>query len=103
MSERDGHEPGVPCWVASVEADPWGAASFYGELFGWDTDTFDTGGGQIALWRVPGYVGGEPRQPVLRIGVAGPFEGPGFRRAVLADPQGAAFTVSQLMIASQGA
>jgi hypothetical protein len=28
---------------------------------------------------------------------------PGFRQAGLADPQGAAFTVSQLMIASQGA
>jgi hypothetical protein len=28
---------------------------------------------------------------------------PDFRRAVLADPQGAAFTVSQLVIASQGA
>ncbi len=141
MSERHGYEPGVPCWVAAVEPDPGGAGSFYGELFAWETDTFDTGGGQITLWRVPGYVGGELQQPVSRdvVGavlsgdeddgappalgsrlldrraaaakaaamggsvVAGAYDMPGFRQAVLADPQGAAFTVSQLVIASQGA
>ena len=61
MSERDGYEPGGRCRVCAVEPDPGGAASFYGELFGWETDTF-----------------------------------------VLADAEGAAFTVSQL-VASQGA
>jgi hypothetical protein len=59
--------------------------------------------GQITLRRAPGYVGGEHQQPVSRIGVAGPFDGPGFRRAVLADPEGAAFPVSRLVIAPQGA
>ena len=34
MSERDGYEPGVPCWVAAVEPDAGGAASLHGELFG---------------------------------------------------------------------
>jgi hypothetical protein len=77
MSECDGHEPGVPCRVAAVEPEPGGAASFYGGLLGWETDTSDTGGG--------------------------PYDVPGFRQAVLADPRGAAFTVSQLVVASQGA
>ena len=113
-------------------------------VFGWETETFDTGGGEITVWRVPGYVGGGPQQPVSRdvvgamlsgdehdgapsphwevhfwIGdaaaaaekaaarggsvAAGPCDVPGFRQAVLADPQGAAFTLSQHMIASQGA
>ena len=35
MSERNGYEPGVPCWVAAVEPDPDAAARFYTELFGW--------------------------------------------------------------------
>src|SRR6266508_1043869 len=36
MSERDGFQPGVPCWVAAVEPDPAAAAAFYTQLFGWD-------------------------------------------------------------------
>jgi uncharacterized protein len=36
MSERDGYEPGVPCWVAAVHPDPEKAVSFYTELFGWE-------------------------------------------------------------------
>jgi hypothetical protein len=103
MSEREGYEPGVPCRVASVAPDPGGDASFYGELFGWDTETFDTGGGQITLGRAPGYVGGEPRQPVSRVGVVGRFVVPGFRRAVLVGPQGAAFPVSRLAVPARGA
>jgi uncharacterized protein len=35
--------------------------------------------------------------------VASPFVVPGFRRAVSAGPQGAAFTVSRLVIAARGA
>ena len=38
MSERSGHESGVPCWVDHSSPDPAGAASFYGDLFGWDTE-----------------------------------------------------------------
>ena len=37
MSERDGYEPGVPCWVATVHPDPEKAVGFYTELFGWET------------------------------------------------------------------
>src|SRR5436305_7997339 len=36
MSQRDGYEPGVPCFVAAVHPDPEAAASFYTELFGWE-------------------------------------------------------------------
>jgi uncharacterized protein len=36
MSERDRYEPGVPCWVDSLQPDPRAAMSFYGELFGWE-------------------------------------------------------------------
>ena len=36
MSKRDGYEPGVPCWVATVHPDPEKAVVFYTELFGWE-------------------------------------------------------------------
>ena len=111
------------------------AKRFYGDVFGWETDTFEMGGGEISMWRVPGYEGGEPEQPVSRevVGVMSPAAGddvpphwsvnfwiddadaaaekagrlggkvvtpphdlPGFREAVLADPHGAVFSVSQL-------
>jgi uncharacterized protein len=106
------------------------AEAFYGTLFGWETEEFEEG---ITLWRLPGYVGGEPAQPVARDVVAAmtagdepgwsvdfwiddadtaaekaaelggrtlmpPLDTPGFRRAVLADPEGAAFSVSQLKL-----
>ena len=32
MSERDGYEPGVPCWVAAAPPDPGGAASTVSRL-----------------------------------------------------------------------
>lgn len=135
------NEPGA--WSMSLlhTREPEPAKQFYGELFGWTTEAFDAGGGsEITLWRLPGYVGGEPAQPVSRevVGamaplddegprgelpahwavdfwiadadaaaataereggsvIAPPYETPGFREAVLADPQGAVFTVSQLL------
>ena len=50
---------------------PIAAQAFYGELFGWRAESFDAGPGQeVWLWRLPGYVGGEPRQPVPRDVVA---------------------------------
>ena len=38
MSERDGYQPGVPCWVDILVGDPAPAMDFYGRLFGWDFD-----------------------------------------------------------------
>lgn len=92
----------------------------------------------LALFRLPGYVGGDPDQPIPRdvVGVmtpaapmvpthwnvnlrvddadavaahaaelggtvlAPPMDTPGFRSAVLLDPQGAAFSVSQVIAGS---
>jgi predicted enzyme related to lactoylglutathione lyase len=61
--------------------DPEGAKAFYGELFGWRPDVFDAGGVPITLWRLPGYVGGEPEQPVPRdvVAVMAPANGGGAR------------------------
>jgi uncharacterized protein len=108
------------------------AARFYGEVFGWETESF----GPATMCRLPGYVGGEPSQPVprdvvavllpadadapavwgvdfwiddvergvadvRRLGgsvLAGPYDAPpSFRQAVVADPGGAAFSISQLV------
>jgi uncharacterized protein len=115
--------------------DPDGSRAFYGDVFGWQGDAFEFGDQQMHLWRLPGYVGGEPNQPVPRdvVGVMarsnggaparwnvdfwiddadraaalterlggqvlmGPVDAPGFRTAALRDPQGAVFSVSQLV------
>jgi uncharacterized protein len=50
--------------------DPERAAAFYGAVFGWTTETFGEGEGAMTLFRLPGYVGGEPGQPVSREVVA---------------------------------
>jgi predicted enzyme related to lactoylglutathione lyase len=133
------NEPGG--WSMSMlnTRDTEGAKAFYGAVFGWTTETMDMEGQELTLWRLPGYVGGEPEQPVPRdvvavmIGtgpggapggtppnwavdfrvpdadaavekakelgakvVTPPFDIPRFRQAVLADPQGAVFSVSSL-------
>jgi predicted enzyme related to lactoylglutathione lyase len=46
--------------------DPERAAAFYGAVFGWTTETFGAGEGAVTMFRLPGYVGGEPQQPVSR-------------------------------------
>jgi hypothetical protein len=125
-------------WAMSLLStdDPESAKAFYGRLFGWQAEPFEAGPGvQLWLWRLPGYLGGEPQQPVPRdvvaamtvapgttaswsvdfwiddadaaaaaaaeLGgsvIAAPFEAGGFRRTVLADPGGAAFSASQLLL-----
>jgi predicted enzyme related to lactoylglutathione lyase len=113
------------------------ALHFYGAVFGWEPEPF----GPVTLWRLPGYVGGEPKQPVPRdvVGVMAPItpsangaappprwsvdfwiddanataaraemhggtvivsphDTPGFRSSVIKDPQGAVFSISQLVI-----
>jgi predicted enzyme related to lactoylglutathione lyase len=37
MSERTSYEPGTPCWVDLGTPDVDAAASFYADLFGWET------------------------------------------------------------------
>jgi uncharacterized protein len=136
------NEPGAWSWSQLLARDPERAKTFYGAVFGWATDTFGTGEHAVTLWRVPGYVGGEPEQPVSRDVVAGmsqmPPPGelgggtpplwqidfwvddvdatvaraiarggravvpardmPVARQAVLADPWGATFTVSRIIV-----
>jgi uncharacterized protein len=38
MSERDGYDPGLPCWVDSWQPDAEAAVSFYTKLFGWGAE-----------------------------------------------------------------
>jgi predicted enzyme related to lactoylglutathione lyase len=135
------NEPGA--WSMSIlnTRDPDSARRFYAELFGWETESFDTGAAEAELFRLPGYVGGEPQQPVPRDVVAvmiemeahglpsdmppnwsvdfwiddadaaarrakelggavivPPSDTPAFRQAVIADPGGAAMSISQLRL-----
>ena len=135
--EREGaqvvNEPNT--WTMSSLHTPDAAAAnaFYGAVFGWEPEPF----GPVTLYRLPGYVGGVPGQPVprdvvaamappdaqipphwnvnLRVAdadsiaeraaelggrvIAAPMDTPGFRSAVLGDPQGAVFSVSSLVAA----
>jgi predicted enzyme related to lactoylglutathione lyase len=123
-------------WSMSLlrTGDPEGAKCFYRSVFGWESEPF----GDMTLWRLPGYAGGEPQQPVPRDVVAvmapigsdepqapvwgvdfwiadadaaarraeelggsvlvAPHDVPGFRHTVVTDPQGAAFSLSQLVL-----
>ncbi len=133
------NEPGAWSMSQLNTRDPEGAKAFYSAVFGWETDTFDLGKDEITLWRLPGYVGGEPEQPVSRevVGVMVPMSGDRSsegvaahwsvdfwvedidaavdraaelggeiemspfhtsvgRTAILADPQGAVFSVSKV-------
>jgi hypothetical protein len=132
------NEPSAWAMSALSSSDPESAQAFYGELFGWTAEPFELGPGIEAwLWRLPGFVGGEPQQPVPRDVVAAmtrsapdgpppgwsvdfwiddadaaaaaaaglggtviapPFEASMFKRAVLADPSGATFSVSELLL-----
>jgi predicted enzyme related to lactoylglutathione lyase len=121
------NEPGAWAMSQLITPDPAGARAFYGALFGWTTETF----GPATMFRLPGYVGGEPEQPVSREVVAVMVEGepaawnvdfwvhdvdeaaakaheldgravvaphdmPMGRQAVLADPAGAAFSITRV-------
>ena len=56
------NEPGAWAMSALSTPDPEAAKAFYGAVFGWETEAF----GPATLYRLPGYVGGEPTQPVPR-------------------------------------
>jgi uncharacterized protein len=132
------NEPSAWSMSALNTSDRDGAAEFYGAVFGWQLDSFQMGDTEFGLFRLPGFVGGEPEQPVPRdlvatmapladgaqphwsvdfwiddveravaaatghggAVVAPPYPLPPFRQAVLADPNGAAFSVSQLVAAA---
>ncbi len=118
------NEPGAWAMSRLATPEPDAAVAFYGEVFGWTTKTF----GPATMFCVPGYVGGEPEQPVSRETVAvmvpepsgpaawvpdfwiddldtaltkvgavhvGPMDNPPFRTAIVSDPAGATFSLSQ--------
>jgi uncharacterized protein len=66
-------------WAMSVltSDDVDGAREFYPAVFGWTWDAFPLGDQEGTLWRMPGYVGGEPSQPVPRdvVAVMAPAQG----------------------------
>lgn len=127
------NEPGA--WSMSIlkTTDVDLAVAFYGEVFGLTSEPM----GPLTLLRLPGYLGGEPSQPVSREVVAlvapvdddggsrwdvdfwvsdveaavrfvaesggtvhaGPYDAPpAFRQAVVSDPEGAVFTISELQV-----
>jgi uncharacterized protein len=126
------NEPRAWAMSALRTDDPEGAMAFYGSALGWQPEPFGPLGSG-ALFRLPGYVGGQPMQPVPRDVVAvlvpsdgspgalwnvdfwvddadgtvataerlggkaivPPYDANGFRSAVIADPQGAVFSVSK--------
>lgn len=123
-------------WAMSVLSthEPEDASAFYTAVFGWSTETFGSGDDAATLFRLEGYVGGEPKQPVPRDVVAvtvnsvegqgaqwavnfwvndadetatkaeelggkvivPPFDTAISRDAVIADAQGAVFSVSKV-------
>jgi predicted enzyme related to lactoylglutathione lyase len=56
------NEPGAWAMSMLMTPDTERATAFYGTVFGWETMSF----GPATLYRLPGYVGGEPHQPVPR-------------------------------------
>ncbi len=64
------NEPSAWSMSALHTGDAAGAQSFYAEAFGWQFESFGPDGSGAALCQLPGYVGGEPAQPVPRDVVA---------------------------------
>jgi predicted enzyme related to lactoylglutathione lyase len=66
------NEPSAWSMSALHTRDPDACRAFYAAVFGWETESFATGAGdaEVELFRLPGYVGGEPQQPVPRDVVA---------------------------------
>jgi len=65
------NEPGAWAMSALSTPDPAGAEAFYGAVLGWETEPF----GPATMFRLPGFFGGEPTQPVPRDVVAVMMEG----------------------------
>jgi uncharacterized protein len=60
------NEPSAWSMSALNTPDRDAAAAFYGAVFGWTVDTLQLGDMEVGLFRLPGFVGGEPEQPVPR-------------------------------------
>ena len=135
------NDAGAWSWSGLSTRDPERAKAFYNSVFGWEIETMGSGDAEYTMFRVAGYVGGRPAQPVSREVVAGmsripgdrddephwsidfwvddvdaiarkagelggsavvpPYDTPIARQAVLADPQGAMFSVSKVRVPTQ--
>jgi predicted enzyme related to lactoylglutathione lyase len=71
------NEPGAWAMSRLDTPEPEACAAFYGDVFGWTTETFAMGEDSVTMFRLPGYVGGEPEQPVSREVVATMVQAPG--------------------------
>jgi hypothetical protein len=60
------NEPSAWAISSLTTPDSEGAKAFYKTVFGWETEQFGSGPDAMSVWRRPGYVGGEPEQPVPR-------------------------------------
>lgn len=69
------------CWAMSAlnTSDPATATDFYRDAFGWQAELMGEREAGPTLFRLPGYVGGEPQQPVPRDVVAVMFMQPQVR------------------------
>jgi len=64
------NEPSAWSMSALHTTDPEGSRSFYSDVFGWQAEAFGPPEAGVWMLRLPGYVGGEPEQPVPRDVVA---------------------------------
>jgi uncharacterized protein len=60
------NEPSAWSMSALTTPDRDGASAFYNKVFDWTLDTFQVGDMDVGLFRLAGYVGGQPEQPVPR-------------------------------------
>ena len=49
------NEPGTWNFSELNTRDPEGARTFYGAVFGWEASPLEMEGGELSMWRVPGY------------------------------------------------
>ena len=101
MSERNGYEHGVPCWVDTWQSDADAAAArvraaggpvpiepFESLEGGRIAIVADPAGAHLGIWQVGEHRGAELVNEDTPVG----------RQAVLADPAGAAFSVSTVNV-----
>ncbi len=99
MTRQDEYPAGAPCWVDTWQHDPRAARAFYGPPFGWSFDPPVAGVTVPPHGSVNFAVGDVDAECERAVGLGGsllmpPFDTPGFRNAVIADPQDAVIALS---------
>ena len=122
MGERTSHPPGTLSWADLATTDAEAAKRFYAAILGWEFEDLPVGEGQVySMARVDGLevaalsqMGDQPPHWNVYVTVeeadaaaaraaelggrvlVAVHDRPPFRSAVIADPEGAAFSVSRL-------